>query len=588
VAPVQLPIGEILVAEFGLARARVDEALVAQRERGGRLGEVLIALRATTEEDVLRALSRQLGAPYLDNIEVDAVEADLSQRVPIAFAKQFHVLPLRRQNGGFQVATADPLDVFPLDDLRLALGGEVYPVAVPERVITSVINTVYDRGAGAAEAAEDLEQDFEGGMEPVQDIDLLDATDEAPIIRLINSLLYQAVKERASDIHVEPMEREILVRFRVDGVLHEVVKPPKRAQASISSRVKIMAGLNIAEKRLPQDGRIRVKIAGRDIDIRVSTMPTAHGEGIVMRLLDRSAYQLDLGAIGFTEHKRRMFEKLVTAPNGIVLVTGPTGSGKTTTLYAALTTINSPELKILTVEDPVEYQLKGVNQVQVNPKIDLTFASALRSFLRQDPDVILVGEIRDPETAEVAIQASLTGHLVLSTVHTNDAPGAVTRLVDMGVEPFLVSTTLIGVMAQRLVRTLCKDCRQPYTPKAEELGQLGVDPEWFFGRGGRAPAIVAEDDEPLQPGGIQLYHARGCAKCNHVGYVGRTGIYELAVVDDEVKTAILRSADGVTLRKVCIAGGMTPLVEDGVLKIFHGVTTAEEVISAARAVETGS
>ena len=393
--------------------------------------------------------------------------------------------------------------------------------------------------------------------------DLLDADDEAPIIRLVNSLLFRAVKERASDIHINPEEKDISVRYRIDGVLREVIRPPKRYQASIASRIKIMGGLNIAEKRLPQDGRIRIKIAGKDVDIRLSTVPTAHGERIVMRLLDKSNVLLDLADLGFETWQLEAVDGLVRRAHGIVLVTGPTGSGKTTTLYGALSRINSPDLNILTIEDPVEIPLKGVGQVQVNPKIELTFAGGLRSFLRQDPDVIMVGEIRDLETAEIAIQASLTGHLVLSTVHTNDAAGAITRLVDMGVQPFLVASSLVGVLAQRLVRELCPACKEAYVPTREEREQVGL-----------TDAIWKQAGNPTH-----VYRAKGCAACQQTGYQGRTGIYELMMVNDDVRPLILKAVDSGTIKKAAVERGMVTLLEHGAYKVARGITTAAEVLS---------
>src|SRR5919201_663985 len=418
-----LRIGEILLAQGAVTRERLDEALAAQAERGGRLGEVLVSLKACSEEQVLKALAAQLELPYQIRLGTEEVSQELISKVPINFAKQARLLPLRMDGDRVVAAMADPMDTGAVDSLRLLLGASVSPLLVPTQSILDCINSVYDRAANEAEQlvgdleARDLAMVTHALGEPQ---DLVDSSDEAPIIRLVNSLLFRAAKERASDIHVEPQEKDICVRFRVDGVLQEVIRPPKRFQNSIISRVKIMGGLNIAEKRLPQDGRIRVKLAGRDIDIRFSTTPTVFGERIVMRLLDKSAVLLDLAEIGMDEDHISMMLGLIHKANGIVLVTGPTGSGKTTTLYAALSKINRPDLNIMTIEDPVEYQLKGISQTPVNAKIELNFANGLRSFLRQDPDVIMVGEIRDRETAEIAIQASLTGHLVFSTVHTND------------------------------------------------------------------------------------------------------------------------------------------------------------------------
>src|SRR5947207_3137605 len=474
-----LRLGEILLAHGAVTRERVDEALAAQTERGGRLGEVLVSLKACSEEQVLKALAAQLELPYQMRLGADEVSQDLIGKVPINFAKQARLMPLRMEDDHVVVAVADPMDTGALDSVRLLLSASVSPVLVPTQSILDCINSVYDR---AKNEAEQLVGDLEAGdldtvaHELEEPQDLLDSNDEAPIIRLVNSLLFRAAKERASDIHIEPQEKDICVRFRVDGVLQEVIRPPKRFQNSITSRVKIMGGLNIAEKRLPQDGRIRVKLAGRDIDIRLSTTPTVFGERVVMRLLDKSAVLLDLVEIGMDKEQLRIMESLIHKSHGIILVTGPTGSGKTTTLYAALSSINRPDLNIMTIEDPVEYQLQGISQTAVNPKIELTFANGLRSFLRQDPDVIMVGEIRDLETAEIAIQASLTGHLVFSTVHTNDAAGAVTRLVDMGVEPLLVASSLMGVLAQRRVRVHGKERR--VTSVTVRGGRVGSRYQW--------------------------------------------------------------------------------------------------------------
>jgi general secretion pathway protein E len=563
------PLGQILLESFGLTAEKLDEGLKSQAEKGGRLGEVLVALKAVTEEDVGRALAAQLDLPWVGAIGVDDVDPELIKRVPINFAKQARLIPLKLDGETAQVAIADPIDTAVLDHARMLLQRDVDPHVATQAAIVDAINQVYDRSLNEAEqVVDEMEaQDLDAVEQKLEEAqDLLDSGDEAPIIRLVNSLLFRAAKERASDIHVEPMERELIVRFRIDGVLHEVIKPPKRYQNSILSRVKIMAQLNIAEKRLPQDGRIRIKLAGRDIDIRVSTIPTSHGERIVMRLLDKTATLLDLAEIGMGGQILKTVDELIRRSHGIVLVTGPTGSGKTTTLYGALSRINSPELNILTVEDPVEYQLKGIGQMAISPKIGLTFASGLRSFLRQDPDVIMVGEIRDKETAEIAIQASLTGHLVFSTVHTNDAAGAVTRLVEMGIEPFLVASSLTGVLAQRLVRSVCKDCRQAYTPSDEELAKIGLD---------RASLKALS-------GGGPVYRAVGCPACNKNGYRGRTGIYELLLVDDDIRQLILKNIDSNTIKRKATEKGMTTLLDDGAKKVATGETTIAEVLSVTQ------
>ncbi|HEY1098563.1 MAG TPA: type II secretion system ATPase GspE [Myxococcota bacterium] len=559
---VGLPLGEIVADLYGITAAQIGEVLDLQTQekgRGRRIGELLVEKKWLSEADMLAALAAQLDLPFLIELNPEAVPDDVLRTVPIGFARQQKLLPLGKTDDDVViVATADPLDTAALDELRLILQAELDIAIVPTDVVVAAINNAYDRVRAQAEAAvADLDDGNASEISEEEVPDLLDAKDddEAPIIRLVNSLFSQAVKERSSDIHIEPFETSMLVRFRVDGVLKEIVKPPKRFQNTILSRVKIMAGLNIAEKRLPQDGRIRLKIAGKDIDVRVSTVPTTYGERIVMRLLDRSSVLRDLDAIGFSPRNYAVMSQLINKSHGIILVTGPTGSGKTSTLYACLAKINSPDLNILTIEDPVEYQLKGIGQVQVQAKIGLTFAGGLRSFLRQDPDVIMVGEIRDKETAEIAVQASLTGHLVMSTVHTNDAPGAVTRLVDMGVEPFLVASSLIGVLAQRLVRTICPKCSEEYVPTAEEVRSVGLDPRRVttFRRG------------------------RGCSNCQGSGYRGRLGIYELMLIDEEVRKLILQNVDSGTLKNKARDKGMRTLLEDGVDKVLAGVTTCEEV-----------
>ncbi len=556
-------LGELLCAQGVLNETDLDAALEVQVERGGLLGEILVGQRTITERQLLAALGEQLDIPLLESIDDANVPDDLIAPLPINFAKQFKLLPIaQKDDGTVVVATSEPLAVAALDDLATLIDASIELTLSTSDEIVQAINQVYDRGtAHAAAAMEDLEdedldtfaQDFE------EAVDLLDSEDEAPIIRLVNSLISQAIKEHASDIHIEPGERDLVVRFRIDGILYEKIRPPKRLQASIISRIKIQAELNIAEKRLPQDGRIRIKMAGKDVDIRVATVPTAYGERITMRLLDRSSILLDLTDLGFTPDTHATMSGLIKKSHGIILVTGPTGSGKTTTLYACLSAINRPDLNILTIEDPVEYQLNGVSQTQVQSKIDLTFASGLRSFLRHDPDVIMVGEIRDLETAEIAIQAALTGHLVLSTIHTNDAPGAITRLVDMGVEPFLVASSVIGILAQRLVRTLCPDCKVEYEASEEEILELGLSPE----RVGPNP---------------KFWRGEGCPSCLGTGYQGRLGIYELMTPTDEVRQLILQNVDSNTIKQKAKTQGMRTLRDDGAQKVLAGITSSAEVL----------
>lgn len=555
-------LGEILVQRGVITKEQLDEALILQKEKRGRLGEQLIKLKYAKEKDILMALSQQSGIPFQEKLTTADVIPEFIEKLPINYAKKNHVLPLKISDSHAVVAISDPLTIFVLDDLSSLLGMPVRPVLVSPSVLEDSINRVYDRAQSSAEKMmDDLEEEESLDIiahELEEPADLLESTDEAPIIRLVNSLLYQAVKERASDIHIEPFEKDISVRFRIDGILHEIIRPPKRFQSSIISRVKIMAKLNIAEKRLPQDGRIRVKIAGKDIDIRISTVPTTFGERVVMRLLDRTTVLFGLDEIGLDRDKLATVEKLLQRNDGIILVTGPTGSGKTTTLYAFLNKINSPDVNIITIEDPVEYQLKGIGQIMVNPKINLTFANGLRSILRQDPDVIMVGEIRDLETAEIAIHASLTGHLVFSTLHTNDSAGAITRLIDMGIEPFLISSSLVAVIAQRLVRVLCPHCAEEYVPDEEELAKL------YAVNDGRKKVVVKK--------------ARGCSECMMTGYKGRTGIYELLLIDDEIRSLIIKKTDSNTIKSVAVKKGMDILKVDGIKKVLKGITTMEEVL----------
>ncbi len=509
-----------------------------------------------------RARAAEYDLPFAPRVTASDVDAELLASLPMQFARRNLVLPLKRESDGVVVAVGDPRALGPLDDLRVLYGAPIRPVVVPPDVLTEALNRAYDLASGsAADLMGNLEEERLDliATELEEPRDLLEASDEAPIIRLVNSLLFQAVKDRASDIHIEPFERVLTVRFRIDGILYDVISPPKRFQPVIISRVKVMAGLDIAEKRLPQDGRIRTKVAGKDIDVRVSVIPTAYGERVVLRLLDRAATLLGLEELGLTGRNLALVERLIRQSHGIVLVTGPTGSGKTTTLYAALSTINSTERNIITIEDPIEYQLQGVGQMQVNPKIELTFANGLRSILRQDPDVIMVGEIRDSETAEIAIQAALTGHLVFSTLHTNDSASAVTRLVEMGTEPFLVSSSVLAVMAQRLLRRVCEHCRRVLRPSPELLAEVGITPEQASGR-------------TLYAGGA------GCDACKHTGYRGRTGIHELLVVDDEVRTLIMKNTDAAAIRRAAALAGMVTLREDGAAKILAGETTIEEVL----------
>ena len=555
-------LGEILREKFHLSELKLEEALAYQQEKGGRLGEVLLHLRILREEQVLEALAQQFDMTWIPHLDSTHVDHEVIKKVPIAFCRRYRVLPMRDENGAILTASSDPLETVAMDDLRLLLGKPIVPVLTSTVALLARLNRAYDdiaNPAGAEEVMEDIaanESLDQLAHELDEPQDLLDATDEAPIIRLVNSVLFQAVRQRASDIHFESFERGLVVRYRIDGVLYPVLTPPKHLQASIIARLKIMAGLNIAEKRLPQDGRFAIRTAGKDVDLRVSVLPTSHGERVVLRLLEKENRLLNLSEMGFSKDRLVVIHQLIQLAHGIILVTGPTGSGKTTTLYAALTHINSPDKNIITVEDPVEYQLLGVGQMQVNPKINLTFAAGLRSILRQDPDVIMIGEIRDRETAEIAIHASLTGHLVFSTLHTNDAASAATRLIDMGIEPFLVASSVVAVLAQRLLRRICPDCKRPYRASEDELSRLDLPP-------GSA---------------VTLYRGAGCAACSQTGYRGRTGIFELMVLDDDIRRLIGGKADSTAIKQTAIAKGMVTLKQEGAERVIQGHTTLEEVM----------
>jgi general secretion pathway protein E len=554
---------------LGIRRETLDEALARRgadpaklqeaRDHAERAGTDLLAgiarTKAVDETLLVQSLAEITGLPILDKIDLDAVDIALVRQIPLGLARDQGVLPLWNEDGVVVVGISSPTAVDSLDDLRVLFGRPIRPVLVGPSHLRDSTNAAFDKASRTASSVIDEIKEEEGFVADDLQLgeDLLDDPNQAPIIRFVNSLLTQAVKERASDIHIEPFEKELCVRFRVDGVLYEVVKPPRRLQASIVSRVKIMAGLNIAEKRIPQDGRIRTRMAGREIDLRVSSLPVRHGERVVMRILEKGSV-FNLNSVGMGEETLSEFRGLIRKPYGIVLVCGPTGSGKTTTLYSALSEINSPDKNILTIEDPIEYELQGIGQTQVNPKIELTFASVLRAHLRQDPDIILVGETRDKETADNAIQASLTGHLVFSTIHTNDSAGAFTRLIDMGVEPFLVSSSLVAILAQRLVRQLCEQCKVPHSPTATELADIGLR---------------------SLPGPV--FKATGCAECNQKGYSGRSGIYELLVVEDNVRALVVEGRPTGIIRKAAIANGLKTLRDDGIRKALEGVTSLEEV-----------
>ena len=524
-----------------------------QQERGERLERLLLDLGFISEEDLLPLLATYLGVEPVQRRDFPAPPLPLG---PLSYKYLRHakVLPLSQQNGTLTVAMADPADYYTIQGLRLATGLEIVPRLARERDVVEALDASYGgNGNGGGEGAESTEAELEFLSDDEEDVNhLRDLASEAPVIRLVNMLINRAVEQRSSDIHIEPFENELKVRYRIDGVLHDVDTPQRRLQAAIVSRIKIMAKLNIAERRLPQDGRIKLRLMGREIDLRVSTLPTLYGESVVLRILDRSSIIVSLDTLGFAGDTLEGFSRLITKPYGMVLVTGPTGSGKTTTLYGALDKINSPDKKIITIEDPVEYQLFGVNQIHVKPQIGLTFANGLRSIVRQDPDVIMVGEIRDAETAEIAIQAALTGHLVFSTLHTNDAAGAVSRLLEMGVEDYLLGSSLLGVLAQRLVRRVCDKCRRSVTLApgvAHEVGSTG-----------------------------DVFEGSGCEECSRTGYRGRAGIYELLVMSDAVRQLILKRSSADAIRDAAVGEGMRTLRADGWRQVRSGLTTVAEVV----------
>jgi general secretion pathway protein E len=540
-----------------ISPATLDEALLQAATERRRLGEVLTALGAVTEDDVSRAVAQQEGLPFLAAAELPSTPPALKDVSP-KYLRQNVACPIALEGKVLSVATAEPGNPLLADDLEQSLGLTVKLFVAPPSAVLEAIDRAYGANTALQKIVEGMgSSSGERDGEADEDVNhLRDMAFEAPVVRLVNILIDGALAADASDIHIEPFEDTLLVRYRIDGLLYDQESPPRRLRAAVTSRIKIMAEMNIAERRLPQDGRIRVTAHGRRVDIRVSTIPTVHGESIVMRLLDRASVFLSFDRLGFAPRTADTFEGMIRRPHGMVLVTGPTGSGKTTTLYAALDKINRPDLKIITVEDPVEYQLKRVNQIPVKPKIGLSFAAGLRHIVRQDPDVIMVGEIRDLETAEIAIQAALTGHLVFSTLHTNDASSAVTRLQDMGCEPYLFSSVLNGVLAQRLVRRICQGCRVPKPAEAAELVALGV----------------------ASTGAEELFHGKGCDECRGTGYRGRTGIYELLRVTESIRSLIVRKAPAAEIRREAVAHGMVTLREDGWARARAGLTTVAEIL----------
>ncbi len=546
-----------LIDQAGLEKVRT-----VQLEKALPLQEALLASGAVSDHDILQALSKLWDIPLMSRIEEIEVDPAIVDLLPMSFLRKYLMVPVKLHEGTLLVAVNDPADQDPMFDIaRLLKIRDVKRVLAPKQEILSAINRVMElKNESAKDIMEDMEEEGDEilkDLESIQDITLMET--EAPIIRMVNRLMVQAYRDRASDIHVEPYQTDVKVRYRIDGILHDVLTLPKRIHSPVVSRIKIMASLNIAEKRLPQDGRIGIKLGEHSVDLRISVVPTVNGERVVMRILDKSSVLLGLEELGFYPDDLQRIERLIRQEHGIILVTGPTGSGKTTSLYSMLSRINSPDKNILTIEDPIEYQLKGIGQIPVNTKVGLTFASGLRSIVRQDPDVILVGEIRDLETAEIAIQAALTGHLVFSTLHTNDSASAVTRLIDMGIEPFLVTSSVNAIFAQRLVREICPTCKQGYFPEDESLQEIGLTKEM------------------LQKEGY-LYRGAGCPECLGTGYRGRTGIYEILLMSDAIKNTILKSSDSTIIKNQAISEGLHTLRQDGARKVEDGHTTIEEVL----------
>jgi general secretion pathway protein E len=549
----------------GVASDTLAEAHNLKEHNGSGFFEGLIRKKAIGEIQLLKILAQHFGLSLRPELPMESINIDFTQNVSIQYLKKHKIVPLITPNDA-AIAINDPANFQPVDDLRQILKSPEMPVVLSTQdAIMAAINMAYDMSrASAKDYFEEMNEDSTDDLISKIDetADLLDETSDAPIIKLVNLLVAGAIKDRASDIHVEPYSGSLKIRYRIDGILYDILNLPRRIQSPLVSRIKIMAKLNIAEKRLPQDGRIEIKIADRLVDIRVSVIPTAFGERVVLRLLDKTANVLMLSDLGMQDQRVKTLNRLIKSPYGIILVTGPTGSGKTTTLYAALSTINRPEINIITIEDPIEYQMDGVGQIQVNPKIDLTFAAGLRSIVRQDPDVILIGEIRDRETAEIAIQSSLTGHLVFSTLHTNDAASAVTRLIDMGIEPFLVTSSVIAIIAQRLVRMLCPHCKEIYVPDEETLDNLGLD-----------QSVLCDNI---------FYRKKGCNLCMQTGFRGRTAIFEIMIVDDEIKRLILKTSDANQINELALKRGMITLQKDGIDKVLAGLTTTEEVLRVTR------
>lgn len=554
---------EKVLLEMSLIDDRsLEKARLVQKEKAVPLQDALLSTGVLSDHDMIQALSKQWNISLMNMIGEIDVDPSIIDKLPITFLRKYVMVPVKIQGDTMLVAVNDPTNQEPLFDIsKIMAVKDIKRVLAPKQEILAAINRLVEmKEKSAKDIMEDMEEEEDEilkDLESIQDITVMET--EAPIIRMVNRLMVQAFRERASDIHIEPYQSDVKVRYRVDGILHDVLTLPTRIHSAVVSRIKVMATLNIAEKRLPQDGRIGIKLGDHSVDLRISTVPTVNGERVVMRILDKSSVLLGLEELGYYADDLNTIEKLIKQEHGIILVTGPTGSGKTTSLYSMLSRINSPDKNILTIEDPIEYQLKGIGQIPVNTKVGLTFASGLRSIVRQDPDVILVGEIRDLETAEIAIQAALTGHLVFSTLHTNDASSAITRLIDMGIEPFLVTSSVNAIVAQRLVREICPSCKQEYFPEDESLLEIGI-----------SKAMLDKDG--------YLFRGAGCKECIDTGYKGRTGIYEILTISDSIKSTILKTSDSNVIKNMAIKEGLHTLREDGARKVEDGLTTIEEVL----------
>lgn len=558
-------LGQMLLDDQLLTQDKLKEAQISAAQERKTLEQYLVENGLVDGETIAKLYAQELALPLVEKIDDNQADPATLAQAPLKFLRENGVIPLKKE-GKIVVVAADPTDFQPIDDLDMLFGGSTHLAVATRKTIIDALNHFYPLES-SEEMIEDLEDEGDMGdlsFGQIDEKDIMDAANDAPIIKLVNHVLFQAVKMDASDIHIGPQEKEIRVRYRIDGIMHTIMTPPKRIQGALISRIKIMANLNIAEKRQPQDGRIEIKVAEKAFDIRVSVLPVKFGENIVMRLLSKDRSFSDLNTMGFSERDKKTIETIIEKPNGIILVTGPTGSGKTTTLYSILNKLNSPKVNIITVEDPVEYQMFGIAQVQVNVKAGLTFAAALRSILRQDPDIVMIGETRDQETAQIAIQAALTGHLVLTTLHTNSAPASITRLIDMGIEPFLIASSIVGIIAQRLVRKLCSSCKEAYHPTVEVLQSLG---------------LKATDAK------LTFYKPSGkeCPECNNLGYKGRLALYEIMLMSDDVSKLTMDRASTNVIRKQAMHDGMQLLIDDGIAKIEAGLTSVEEVLSVATA-----